>query len=209
MKNLIALSCSILFAPFCFGQLGWVDQSVLTSNQKAAINYLSADASWAAQGTQLGELKLKYYDKSNDVSSVWLKRWVLLPSISIPALIGGELADDKRMSVQANPLVGLGFTFRSERISWENGKSKVSHGIAYQPMLLFYKYDLENNRFGLVYGFSVTIVDYIQIGYGRSDYNMPNYRGKDLLLIGASIPVAGLFPEGSRSGNSSNMKAVQ
>lgn len=76
-------------------------------------------------------------------------------------------------------------------------------------MLLFYKYDLENNRFGLVYGFSVTIVDYIQIGYGRSDYNMPNYRGKDLLLIGASIPVAGLFPEGSRSGNSSNMKAVQ
>lgn len=210
--NALQRTSSLLTALLVIGklqaQLGWVDMTVLTDPQKAAITSLHADRNWKAEGTQLGQLKLKYYTGSNDQGSVWLKRWVVLPSVPIPALIGGELEDDERMAVQANPMVGLGFTLRRESIYWDGTKPLVNHKIAYQPMLLFYKYDVEKTRYGLVYGFAITFIDYVQIGYGRSDHNMPNYRGKDLLLLGFTVPIPGLFPEGTRTGSSDNMKAL-
>ncbi len=206
MKKLI-FAFFLLSNLMAISQVGWIDTTVLTTKQKEAVTFLGEHTElWEAQGTIITKYKAKYSDKSNDITDLTLRRTVVLPGITIPAFIGGKIEDDNRFGFQLNPLAGFGLTFRRESISTDGAKVFVRHNISFQLMMLFYKYSIDKNRYGGVYGANITFFNYLQIGYGYSDYKMPNYQSHDLFLIGVTVPVEGLFPAGERNNGDTKKK---
>lgn len=202
MKNRI-----IIIIILCFfslpskSQLSWIKKDSLTAGQIEAVEYLNDHFSEIEPKGFSYKYKLFYTKGSNDPGSVTLRRTVILPGITIPGIIGGELTDDNRFAFQINPLVGFGLVFRRERITTNlTGRPTVKHPFAIQPMMLFYKYSVDKNRYGAVYGLSLNFLDYIQVGVGYSDRRMPNYNSSILAFIGASFPIADIFPSQEPSG---------